>query len=355
MPKQRSLLTAYETSASPKPKAIIYGDNGIIELEMAEPSPVMIAASRLWKRFVVTAKTATVISLMGFYPAMMATGHNIDDTPVSLDYANSWASPEAGVAMTLIAREIHGAGWAADRADWHPQSRLVAMPAWQTTMMNALSEHTLLTADLVRDAGYADNDLRAASRLMKVEDGLYSGPRLMAAAEALARYEGLASENLAYKVSGDAALIEELQLFAGWAGHSVDMLAPMIGESERIVAGDTDIEAFYKAKAYAHVAHQMLDASSRAESKLMSNAAMRANIRRAETAWRRAAEMKPVFVYNGDADNFGAPSHLETMSTLLKEARTATQDLVTLLQEASTNEIYIAQLDTGLGANVTLP
>ncbi|MEO1100390.1 MAG: hypothetical protein AAFW65_00940 [Pseudomonadota bacterium] len=345
MQQPRTLPLAYETED--KPKAIVFGDAGYLELEMAEPSPLMVSASRLWRRSKLGAKVLAVCGLIGFYPAMMAHGHRINDAPVSLNHGLPWAAPEAGVAVTLIAREIYGPGWASDREAWHPQAHLRAMPAWQAGLANALSEHTALSASLLAVAGSPDSDLEAAVRLLRAETDLEMAPRLAAAAEALARYDGRAARNLAVSVRGEAALAAELRLFADWADRSKLALDDKAGSTEGWMATDGDVDAFYTAKARAHVAHELLGASARAEPKLMASAAMRAEIRKAELVWRKAATQQPLLVYNRGDDFLGMNSHLENMANIMEDAATTSRALADLL-ETPPESMYVAQVDPSL-------
>ena len=344
MHQPRSLPLAYETED--KPKAIIFGDAGYLELEMAEPSPIMVSASRIWRRVKLAAKASAVCGLLGFYPALMAQGHRINDAPVSLSQELPWASPESGVAVTLIAREIYGAGWASDREAWHPQAQLRAMPAWQGNIANALAEHTTLTASLLSISGARDSDLEAAARLLRMETDVDATPRLAAAAEALARYDGRTARGLAVSLGGDAALAAELRLFADWAERSRLELERQTG-GEGVIPRDDDVDAFYAAKARAHVARELLDASARAEPKLMANAALRAEIRKAEHIWRRAATQKPLMVYNGQTGFLGMTSHVEQMANLMEDAATASRELAELLETPS-EAVYVAELDPSL-------
>lgn len=322
---------------------MVFGDAGYLELKMAEPSPIMLGASKLWRRITFSIKTFVVLSVLGAYPAMMVTSHAIDDRQVSLDQAMPWAVPEAGVAVTLIAREIRGPGWAADRAPWHPQAQLTAMPAWQSALAEALADHTAMSAALIAEAGAPDSDLEAAARLMRIDDDLYIEPRLAAAAEALARYDGRAARGLATRIQGGGALAEELRLFAGWAESSNMTLVAQSGDAAEWPATDSDIAAFYTAKARAHAAHELLFASARAEPKLMANATLRAEVRKVQDLWRRAATQKPLFVYNRGQDNLLMANHLTGMAYLMDEAAAASHALADAL-ETPESSTYMAEL-----------
>ncbi|MEL6472724.1 MAG: hypothetical protein AAFQ21_01470 [Pseudomonadota bacterium] len=348
MTDQPSLPIRYET----RPTAIVYGDGEIHELVMAEPSPVMVGASNLWRRIKTTIKTGIVLSMVFGYPALMVKAHQIDDTPVALEVGLPWSAPEAGVSVTLIAREVRGTGWAADRADWRPQAQLVALPAWQSALASALSDHAALSASLAARGGVADPDLDMAARLLRPVADEPMEPRLTAAAEALSRYDGRKERDLAATVNGHGALAAELRLFADWAEASSIDLESRMGAAESWPASKDDVSSFYAAKARAHVAHEILNASARAEPKLMAQAALRAEVRRVQAHWRRAATQSPLFVYNGGDASFLLANHLTGMAFVMSEAATASRELADLLEDAH-SEVYVAELS--IGRDSTLP
>ena len=150
------------------PVVTVLGQEELTLLEYAEPSQVMVFASRWWRRFKTMLKVSIIATVVGAYPAAIVASHHIDDSPIALTEQDGWSVPHAGYAVTLIARELEGRGWSGDKANWHPQSRLTAMPAWQEAMANALAEHTELMSMLGAEDGVPDPDLAAAARLLPV-------------------------------------------------------------------------------------------------------------------------------------------------------------------------------------------
>lgn len=297
-------------------------------LDEAEPSPLMHTASLWWRRAVKTLQVLAVIGLVGLYPALIVSSHEINDTPVILSADSPWASPETGVIVTLIGRELEGPGWAHDRPGWHPQARLTGLPAWQDSVATSLSQFSRLmaTKSATPDSN-PDPDLSAAARLLMPELGLDQTARLNAAAEALARYEGRLERNLASRPAGLSDIIDELALFAGWAEASHERLSSRIGTREGWPASREDIEAFFEARARAHVASQLLTASLVSEPDVAVRESVQSRLDQIEAHWRRAAELDPVFVSNQSGGARLMADHLAMMAYYLGEAGEATREL----------------------------
>ena len=314
-------------------------------LDEAEPSPLMHTASLWWRRLIRTLQVLAVLALVGIYPALIATSHQINDAPVILSAESPWASPETGVAVTLIARELEGPGWAGDKPGWHPQARLTGLPAWQSSVSTSLSQFSRLMAGKSQTVdGNPDPDLSAAARLLAPEPGLDQTPRLAAAAEALARYEGRLERDLASKPSGVADVVDELALFAGWADNSYERLSSRIGTREGWPASKEDIQAFFQARARAQVASQLLTASLVSEPDIAVRESVESRLDQIEAYWRRAAELDPVFVSSQAGDARLMADHLAMMAFYLRQAGDATRNLgSTLIAEEQARAEAAAQ------------
>lgn len=317
-------------------------------LDEAEPSPLMHTASLWWRRIVKTVQILAVLALVGFYPALILASHTINDDPVILSAESPWASPETGVVVTLIGRELEGAGWAGDRAGWHPQARLTALPAWQEALSTSLSQYSRLMAGKAETPdGNPDPDLSAAARLLMPENGLDQTPRLTAAAEALARYEGRLERELATKPTGVIDVVDELALFSGWANDSYTNLTERIGTREGWPASKEDVRVFYEARARAHVASQLLTASLVSEPDIAVRTSVEERLDQIEANWRRAAELDPVFVSNQAGDARLMADHLAMMAYYIREAGDGTRELgAALLAEEQARVAALAAAQT---------
>jgi hypothetical protein len=333
MARNRRLPAAYsETEAATLAAEKAPTGRHAVELTYAEPSPMGLFFQRFWRRTVLLLKVGVAVCALAAYPVMTITAHSIDDSAITLSASENWAFPEAGVSITKIARELQGTGWAGDRAQWHPQARLTAMPAWQAATANALSEHTHLIAKLVPGTAGEDSDLAAAARLLATEPGADMKARLGAAAEALNRFDSRVARGLVALPSRAGTLQQEAALFANWARADRDRLSRQIDAgSADLPATRRDIEAFYAAKARAHVAAQMLAALEISDPKLARHPNVAAALARAETAWSRASRLRPLFVANQAGDSVFAPNHLSSLGFFLGEAEDATADLALAL------------------------
>ena len=324
-------------------------------LDEAEPSPLMHTASLWWRRFVKTVQVLAVLALVGFYPALIIASHEINDTPVILSAESPWASPETGVVVTLIGREIEGPGWAADRPGWHPQARLTGLPAWQKSLATSLSQFARLMAGKSQTPdGNPDPDLSAAARLLMPEAGLDQTPRLTAAAEALARYEGRLERDLASRPAGVADIVDELALFAGWADNSYEQLSQRIGTREGWPASKEDIQVFFEARARAQVVSQILTASLVSEPDIAVRSSVESRLDQIEAYWRRAAELDPIFVSNQAGDARLMADHLAMMAFYLRQAGDSTRELgAALLSEEQVRLAAQAEQEAGESAKDT--
>ncbi|MBA3068297.1 MAG: hypothetical protein FP825_07450 [Hyphomonas sp.] len=321
------LPQAYEEDlrAKPRPSAV---PEHFISLEHAEPSPIMLGFQKGWRRFVGFLKLSAILAVIGAYPAATVLSSHVDDSAVVIPGDQSWSVSVVGVAIHKIARELAGAGWAADRPGWHPQARLTALPAWQEATASGLSDHTLLLAEVAANAEGPDGDLAAASRLLKAVPGEDMRPRLTAAAEALNRFDTRASRGLAVRPSPEETLPREMALFADWAAEDRGALSDRINaEQSAWPASKEDISAFYAAKARAHLAHQLVVAGKARAYGLTGDTEVAVALSSAETAWKRAADMKPVFVSNQSGSAALMPNHLASMAFYLFEAEEASRRL----------------------------
>jgi hypothetical protein len=303
-----------------------------INLEGAQPSPIMIGFQKFWRRLMGLLKLALLLAVIGAYPAAAVLSSKINDHPVIFPQNESWSVAGVGVAIHKIARELEGAGWAADRPQWHPQARLTALPAWQQGTATALSEHVALLAGIASASDQPDDDLAAAARLLMAVPGEDMRPRLTAAAEALNRYDTRASRGLALRPTPEETLPREMALFAEWARQGRAALSDRINaEQSAWPASREDIAAFYDAKAHAHLAHELiLSAKARAYG-ITGDTELAVALARAEAAWGRAAALKPVFVSNLSGSGALLPNHLASMAYYLVEAEEASAFLAAKL------------------------
>lgn len=346
-----SRLHAAYLEEGPDPHEVT--EDHLRELDAAEPHPIMDFFGNLWRRVIFLFKLSLFLALVGAYPVSVFLSHKIDDSDIVFAGSQKWAFPESGIAITKIARELEGKGWAADKPNWHPQARLTAMPAWQEATADGLSEFTRMVATAVPDAsGEPDSDLIAASRLLKGLPGEDMRPRLTAAAEALNRFDSRVSRDVVALPERRGLTAEESRMFAGWAEADQDDLSTQIyQEATGWPASKQDIRVFYAAKARAHIALQMLKASRAADRDGAGDAATQAAYDKAEAAWTRAARIRPLVVSNQKGDGAIMANHLASLGFFLRDAQRTSLELANLLdQPLPPAEEEVAQLDTKVAA-----
>ena len=319
-------LVPVDTSYREAPEVTILEPSRHVELEYAEPSPVMGLMSRAWRRFVFLLKAITVIALVGAYPALTVTSHAIDDTPIEFADGYEWSVGEVGKTVTLIARILEGPGWAGDQPSWHPQARLTAMPAWQEGIAAASADYTRLIA-----AQTGNEDVAAAARLLAPEPEAMSD-RLTAAAEILAKYDSRVEGGHAKAPDGLKSLKQKLNLTIGWARDTRSSLAVQARTPTAWPASYEDIRTYYHAKARAHVAHELLGAALEQQNEAIIARGLTETKIETLALWRKAAVQSPVFVSNQTGSG-ALGSHLTSMAFLIDEASAATKALLEGLEQ----------------------
>lgn len=305
------------------PVVTVVGKREGLDLASATPSPVMRHAARIWRTMKTVTAAAMVLAGIAAYPAWMWSHHQVDTTPVDRSEIDRWAAPEAAVAVTLIAREVEGVGWTGDKPAWSPAHQLTAQPAWQAGLATALADFAQLAAVLDPEAP-ADPDLTAASRLLRPSADEAMTPRLVAAAEAFARYNGRATRGAANTIDSPAELEQLLNLMAVWAEDSHAALARRVGQTDAWPAANGDVRVFYEARARAQVADSLLSGILHATPELSERASLRAQVREVERVWRQVAAQSPLMVSNQHGDGLFLPNHLAAMAWHLDRAEEET-------------------------------
>lgn len=284
-----------------------------------------------------------VLAAILFYPAMTVASHKLDDSPVVLDDGRYWAVGDVGVISTLIARELDGPGWVTDRHRWRPQARLTALPAWQDSLLSGMSDHGRLLIALMGEQ--RDQDLIAAVRLMNLADAQIMTPRLLAATEAFARFDGRVAGGVVSGPRGPNAFRARLGLTAQWATAEHAALVKVANPGDGWIASPEAIRAVYSAKAKAHMAHETLQSVGEREATMIARHNAEAAYQDTLVKWRRAANLRPLFVSNQGGNGLVGANHPAIMAFLLEEARSAQNELARLLSQpaAPTSEIDTAQ------------
>ena len=289
------------------------------------------------KPLVFSLKACLVIAAILAYPAAVMMSHQINDDPIDLETGRYWSVQDIGVSTILLARELDGAGWAADRHPWHPQAQLTALPAWQEGLRKSIAEHARLTLSALE--GQRDQDLIAAERLLLNEDGLDTTPRLQAAREAFTRYDDRVGAGVAGSPQGLGFLERELTLTLGWAAQSSAQLADISTPGDGWLASREAVAAVYFGKARAHAAHEFLNAIKKREAGALEGHLAASQVDLALEKWRNAAQLNPLFVSNQGSDGVIGANHPAILAFRLNEAHAATSAAIAMLSADNTEQI----------------
>ena len=227
------------------------------------------------------------------------------------------------MVSTLVARELNQVGWAEDRAIWHPQARLTALPAWQEGIISASSPWIQAVAVSTGN----DSDLLAASRLLTPTGELPTTPRLKAALEALERYDSRLEGSFAAAISSDRYIELSLDQSLVIAETARTKLRSALDDTSVWPATSQSIEAYFEAKAAAFVTHMRLTTMASSEA-FSADSDTTAALKLATARWEKAARQKPLFVMNQSGDGILAANHLAVMSYYLEDAQRATEALI---------------------------
>ncbi len=314
-------------------------------LDEAEPSQALDGVGRFFGKVGSLVKLGIVLVLVGGYPFAVVTSHKIDTNPVVLTQEMPWASRETGTMLTLLGRELTGAGWASDRSGWHPQARLTALPAWQDGLISALSDQASLMAGFAALNDEADQDLQAAARLLVPSSDGRATPRLNAAAEALQRYDGRLSRGLAKPIYGNDFLQAEITLYEDWFAGSSAALSASVGQAEGWPAGSSVIETISLTRARAHVASELLTTTLLGDPGLIDSRDASEARDEAMAALRRIADFNPVFISSQSGSNRFLSDHPATMAFYAESASVALAELNVALLAQSQIELDIAAVE----------
>lgn len=297
--------------------------NDTIEAVAVEPK----SPSRLFKSLRWVAFLALIVS----YPLSVLASHQVKDSPIVLE-EGKWSSDDVGTVSELISREVFSVGWADDRAIWHPQARLTALPAWQEGLIGA-SAPWVQAVSVSTDN---DSDLLAASRLLTPTAERPTQPRLNAALEALERYDSRLEGGFASDVSAQPYILTSLDQSIVQADDARALLGSVVDDTTVWPATSDAVRAYYQAKASAYVTHMRFEImASDLESLQVSNAEdLKAQFQTATSRWKKAARQKPLFVMNQTGDGILSANHLAVMSFYIEDARLATEAFKVALTEA---------------------
>lgn len=264
----------------------------------------------------------TGLGLVAAYPVAIAMASDVGDRAASASPAvagerQAWASPWAQASAELLHRQIDDFGWAKSASTWSPMARLVAKPAYQQALAEAVGQSARLVATEVSGAGApVAPSLLAVGRLLSASS---TEAQVRAAHVALINFDREQRHNGSAPAVSATAAKNRIALVQGWAAQDRQTLAALAAKPQALLLDPAAAAAIYAVKARASVAAAMLQ-------QLPVEAAVAADRAAAVAAWRAVAEFHPLMIANGPADSL-VGSHPAAVAFMLAEAQDRAQTL----------------------------
>ncbi|MAK59746.1 MAG: hypothetical protein CMK09_02085 [Ponticaulis sp.] len=284
---------------------------------------------RLWRKVIWGSLTLVILLAALAFPVSMVVSHNVPKA-IPSDYPQTvWADSRIGAAIELIEDELEIRGWASARPNWHPQARLTAMPAYQSGLTSVLSRFANLRANLITSGSGRDEDLALASSLIAQAVGTSAENQLLAATQALRRFDGLKARSVLDDEIESTLLEGELQLYRQILSECTEDLSRIVRSDER---GPFDLNrtaTFYKTKGRILAIGALLHSS---EEDMTNQPGFRAAYASLLEALDLAFKPAPLFVSNPKPGSFSfGGNDVIQLAYLLNEARFRLQELDTVL------------------------
>ncbi len=254
----------------------------------------------------------------------------------------------AVVAMMagLIDREVNQNSWTANDPFFVPSVWLDNMPNYQQGIMSALATFSFELQDQLgrtRGSSQVDPDLKTVASKLQYEGEIWYidfSSSLLPVATAESQYRSarrallnyntrLAKGDATFELRGDN-LMATLDRIASDLGSSSADLALQIETDSFFIDTEAD-DIFYESKGKIYAYYMLIAALGQDFQKLIAE-------RELTTAWaqmldslRKAAELQPMVVVNGDLESQLMPSHLAAQGFYLLRARTQLREITNIL------------------------
>lgn len=281
-----------------------------------------------------------------YYPIGMIWIHSVDDDPDFAVEAVEGESRAVAMAAALIERETDQNRWTANDPFFLPAAALDNMPNFQQGIIYALSRFAIEMSDQigrVRGSSQVDKDLDSAAGRLKYPGDIWffdfsvslaptatSEQQYREARRALLDYNvRLAKGEATFERRADnlQATLERISADLGSASAVIDS---HIDDGSFLIDFDAD-DIFYQTKGRIYAYYLVLVGFREDFGQII-------NERELGKAWdqmlaslRRAAELDPLVVTNGDPDGQLLPSHLASQGFYLLRARTQLKEIANIL------------------------
>ena len=253
----------------------------------------------------------------------------IPNRPPEIVPSQVWADPTLGAAIELLDRQVGSAGWAPSRADWHPQARLKAMPAFQLGIADVLSGFAAQRASLRADD--LDEGLELAATLLLQADGEGATDRLSAASQALRRYDGLKARQVRVSRTDLERIRSDLIWIESMLVEETARTTQTVSSQDAKAFNPSGTALFYRTKGRLYAAGTLLRSLPLDR---IPKAQLRSRIVSAQGALDAAARPAPLIVSNPEpgAFSFGGNDYIQ-QAYLTAEARSALSEALDALSD----------------------
>jgi hypothetical protein len=287
-------------------------------------------------------------AMLLYYPIGMALIHSVDDDPDFTVEAGESESKAVAIAAALIERETDQHRWTANDPFFFPASALDNMPNYQQGMVYALSRFAIEMSDQigrVRGSSQVDKDLDSAAGRLKYPGTIWffdfatslaptaaSEQYYREARRALLKYnERLAKGEATFERRADN-LQATLDRISADLGSSSAVIDHHLKEGGFLIDFEAD-DIFYQTKGRIYAYYQILKAFSDDFRQVISERELTKAWDQMLESMRRAAELDPLVVTNGDPDSQLLPSHLAAQGFYLLRGRTQLKEIANILQK----------------------
>ena len=283
------------------------------------PAPEPVKRPLRWSRFALLGFTALLPTLFLIYLTGIFLGHSVPGKlPENLP-SQVWADPKIGTAIELVETQVSDYGWATSEPAWHPKSRLIALPAFQSGLADTLIAFISLRANLISSGGQPDRDLVLAASLIDHTADDQTESRLFAAVEALRRFDGLKARYVLSDLSISEILSHELSLFEQIVSTDIEALRTLEASGKRGLYDTDRTRTYFRKKGHLY-AIALLIRANKPEDILQPG--YRGSLTALQTALDRAVAPSPFLTSNPSPDGFSLGGNdIAILADLMTESR----------------------------------
>lgn len=275
---------------------------------------------------------AVVICIIaGAYPLWMFFSHDIPSR-FNIDTTRTvWADARIGAAVQIIEDQTRTRGWVTAKPDWHAQSKLTAMPAFQEGVADALSRFVTLRAELATSGAPPDEGLTLASSLLNQSSSPDGLDKLSAVLQALRRFDGMKARSVFADMEETELLAAETALYQQILADAHDDLRRIAEAGKRSPIHFERTALYYRIKGRIYVIGVMLGAIDPDD---VVQPGFRNALEDAQHLLERAYRPSPVIVSNPVPGGFSlSGSDIVELAYLIDEVEEALSTLSGILDE----------------------